>query len=38
MEGSTIVTILFIVRLVIPFTLLVLLGSLVERRSRRFNP
>jgi len=38
MEGSLVVTVLFIVRLIIPFALLVLIGSLVERRSRQLNP
>jgi hypothetical protein len=38
MEGPMVVTILFLVRLIIPFALLVLLGSLVELRSRRLNP
>jgi len=37
MEGPMVVTILFLVRLLIPVALLVLFGTLVERRYQRFH-
>lgn len=37
MSGPTVVLLLFIVRLVIPFAVLMTLGMLIDHRNRQFN-